>query len=154
MLAGQRHPDLAERWLRGRKHRTRNAACRQRYRGFESHPLRHDAPDPGAFAGPLRPLFSIASQPISVFVIKASTNGHTGPAKGGPPCCDKLAQLLRGPAAQLACQQGTLLSFGVLNRSLVRAGGLILAFVLASCGNGGAKEESGRRGPGGPIQVG
>ena len=33
-------PASAERWLRGRKHRTRNAACRQRYRGFESHPLR------------------------------------------------------------------------------------------------------------------
>ena len=46
------------------------------------------------------------------------------------------------------------MAFGVLDRSLVRTGGLILAFVLASCGNGGAKEESGRRGPGGPIQVG
>src|SRR3954451_5017119 len=33
--------DQAERWLRGRKHRTRNAACGQPYRGFESHPLRH-----------------------------------------------------------------------------------------------------------------
>src|SRR5690348_9812479 len=31
----------AERWLSGRKHRTRNAAYGQPYRGFESHPLRH-----------------------------------------------------------------------------------------------------------------
>ena len=30
-----------ERWLSGRKHRTRNAAYPQGYRGFESHPLRH-----------------------------------------------------------------------------------------------------------------
>src|SRR5437868_6257363 len=30
-----------ERWLSGRKHRTRNAAYGQPYRGFESHPLRH-----------------------------------------------------------------------------------------------------------------
>ena len=34
-------PSNAERWLSGRKHRTRNAACGQPYRGFESHPLRH-----------------------------------------------------------------------------------------------------------------
>ena len=33
---------FAERWLSGRKHRTRNAAWVQAYRGFESHPLRHD----------------------------------------------------------------------------------------------------------------
>src|SRR5690242_21548842 len=32
--------NLAERWLSGRKHRTRNAAYGQPYRGFESHPLR------------------------------------------------------------------------------------------------------------------
>ena len=32
---------LTERWLSGRKHRTRNAAYGQPYRGFESHPLRH-----------------------------------------------------------------------------------------------------------------
>ena len=32
---------LAERWLSGRKHRTRNAAWAQAHRGFESHPLRH-----------------------------------------------------------------------------------------------------------------
>src|SRR4051794_22451114 len=31
-----------ERWLSGRKHRTRNAAYGQPYRGFESHPLRHN----------------------------------------------------------------------------------------------------------------
>ena len=30
-----------ERWLSGRKHRTRNAAYLEGYRGFESHPLRH-----------------------------------------------------------------------------------------------------------------
>ena len=43
-----------ERWLSGRKHRTRNAAYGQPYRGFESHPLRHcclihpiAAPPPG-----------------------------------------------------------------------------------------------------------
>ena len=40
IAAGQRLPNHAERWLSGRKHRTRNAACRQPYRGFESHPLR------------------------------------------------------------------------------------------------------------------
>ena len=34
----------AERWLSGRKHRTRNAAYGQPYRGFESHPLRHFFP--------------------------------------------------------------------------------------------------------------
>ena len=33
-------PDLTERWLSGRKHRTRNAACLEGHRGFESHPLR------------------------------------------------------------------------------------------------------------------
>src|SRR6476646_8838049 len=33
--------DPTERWLSGRKHRTRNAAYGQPYRGFESHPLRH-----------------------------------------------------------------------------------------------------------------
>ena len=32
---------LAERWLSGRKHRTRNAACPRGYPGFESLPLRH-----------------------------------------------------------------------------------------------------------------
>ena len=31
----------AERWLSGRKHRTRNATYGQLYRGFESLPLRH-----------------------------------------------------------------------------------------------------------------
>ena len=36
-------PTSAERWLRGRKHRTRNAAWAQAHRGFESHPLRHRA---------------------------------------------------------------------------------------------------------------
>ena len=30
-----------DRWRSGRKNRTRNAAYSQRYRGFESHPLRH-----------------------------------------------------------------------------------------------------------------
>ena len=38
-FSGRRHS--TERWLRGRKHRTRNAAYLYRYRGFESHPLRH-----------------------------------------------------------------------------------------------------------------
>ena len=33
---------LQERWLSGRKHRTRNAAYLEGYRGFESHPLRHN----------------------------------------------------------------------------------------------------------------
>src|SRR5690606_37036254 len=31
----------AERWQSGRMHRTRNAACSQGHRGFESLPLRH-----------------------------------------------------------------------------------------------------------------
>ena len=35
--------DPAERWLSGRKHRTRNAAYGQPYRGFESHPLRQSS---------------------------------------------------------------------------------------------------------------
>src|SRR5580693_7894271 len=35
------HPRGMERWLSGRKHRTRNAAYVEAYRGFESHPLRH-----------------------------------------------------------------------------------------------------------------
>ena len=39
LAPAKRHP--AERWLSGRKHRTRNAAYGQPYRGFESHPLRH-----------------------------------------------------------------------------------------------------------------
>src|SRR3954465_1007105 len=39
--AFRRHAPRAERWLSGRKHRTRNAAYGQPYRGFESHPLRH-----------------------------------------------------------------------------------------------------------------
>src|SRR5215218_6583613 len=41
-----RRAPRAERWLSGRKHRTRNAAYGQPYRGFESHPLRQhtDAP--------------------------------------------------------------------------------------------------------------
>jgi hypothetical protein len=34
-------PRKLERWLSGRKHRTRNAAYLYGYRGFESHPLRH-----------------------------------------------------------------------------------------------------------------
>src|SRR5271155_4534316 len=34
-------PHGMERWLSGRKHRTRNAAYVEAYRGFESHPLRH-----------------------------------------------------------------------------------------------------------------
>ncbi len=34
-------PRKTERWLSGRKHRTRNAAYLYGYRGFESHPLRH-----------------------------------------------------------------------------------------------------------------
>src|SRR3954464_10811502 len=38
--ASGRHAPRAERWLSGRKHRTRNAAYGQPYRGFESHPLR------------------------------------------------------------------------------------------------------------------
>lgn len=38
--SGQRLHTNAERWLSGRKHRTRNAAYGQPYRGFESHPLR------------------------------------------------------------------------------------------------------------------
>ena len=33
-------PPQMERWLSGRKHRTRNAAYLYGYRGFESHPLR------------------------------------------------------------------------------------------------------------------
>ena len=32
-----------ERWLSGRKHRTRNAAYLEGYRGFESHPLRQSS---------------------------------------------------------------------------------------------------------------
>jgi hypothetical protein len=44
-------PGNAERWLSGRKHRTRNAACGQPYRGFESHPLRHAT---GQLVSPLR----------------------------------------------------------------------------------------------------
>lgn len=39
--ARQAPTSKAERWLSGRKHRTRNAAYGQPYRGFESHPLRH-----------------------------------------------------------------------------------------------------------------
>ena len=40
--AEQAPTSKAERWLSGRKHRTRNAAYGQPYRGFESHPLRHN----------------------------------------------------------------------------------------------------------------
>ena len=42
---------LAERWQSGRSRRTRNAEYRQRYRGFESLPLRH-AFSRLAFSGP------------------------------------------------------------------------------------------------------
>jgi len=38
-LSGRRPP--TKRWLRGRKHRTRDAAYLHGCRGFESHPLRH-----------------------------------------------------------------------------------------------------------------
>src|SRR5262245_3617384 len=34
---------------------------------------------------------------IPLFVTKTSTNGHTGPAKGGSVGCDCLPQLLIGP---------------------------------------------------------
>ncbi|SBV32873.1 protein of unknown function [uncultured Sphingopyxis sp.] len=37
-------PLSEESWLSGRKRRTRNAKCRQRYRGFESLTLLHPFP--------------------------------------------------------------------------------------------------------------
>ena len=44
----RRNRRSTERWLSGRKHRTRNAAYGQLYRGFESHPLRQTSALPGA----------------------------------------------------------------------------------------------------------
>src|SRR3954453_705163 len=50
----RRHAPRAERWLSGRKHRTRNAAYGQPYRGFESHPLRHATGQLVSYKGALR----------------------------------------------------------------------------------------------------
>ena len=52
-----------ERWLSGRKHRTRNAAYLYGYRGFESHPLRQYPV--GSLSNPQYPIKSAAKEGVT-----------------------------------------------------------------------------------------
>ena len=66
--AERRRPNTAERWLRGRKHRTRNAACLRGHRGFESHPLRQ-------FGALARRLFSLRNKYNHLHLYSAAAIG-------------------------------------------------------------------------------
>lgn len=79
----QRPTMTAERWQSGRMHRTRNAACSQGHRGFESLPLRQPARTP-SFAE--QPALSRSRLPLRSF-------GAGGRLGASPDICFSLAHI-------------------------------------------------------------
>ena len=98
----------AERWLSGRKHRTRNAAYGQPYRGFESHPLRQfRVAAPGLSESRVIRSSAVCSRPNSgrerrIFCRIANTFGLLGSI----PINAAIKQVLSISAAKRLCPVG------------------------------------------------
>ncbi len=76
------HTGVTERWQSGRMYRTRNAACLEGHRGFESHPLRHRQIVLAQCVSPsFSPPFPRTSAPVADCRLFRSVGAACGPGR-------------------------------------------------------------------------